>query len=306
MDLDFHVASASERQAAFANVFDVWKWGATIEEHLRNLSGSGKHAQGQWYVGRLDGRVVVSLGCYPLEFQFEGAVRRGFAIGSVHTLAEFRGQGLASRLLDWVEQAQVREGAAIGLLYTDIQTTYYERLGYQACPSLEGWWELAKIGGSSSWRVELATSPVSIDDRAAIYAQDHGQASISIHRAPDYWAYLDRKSPDGRIFWLHSANGERLGYARCRPVCGDWRISDLAVLDREQNLRLAYDALGSYAAANGAARLGGWIPDDIVSRERFQPQPRPMAVTMLKSLAGAPLAEPVLRSAHQFCEIDHV
>ena len=120
-------------------MFDIWSKGLPLEEHVASRLASPKHRLAQWYVGTLDGRVVVSLGCYPLVFSYRGETAPGFSIGSVYTLAECRGQGLAPQLLDWVERHEAGRGPKSALLYSDINPDYYARLGYTLCPSLEGW-----------------------------------------------------------------------------------------------------------------------------------------------------------------------
>ena len=145
MPLDLHVASSAELAEAHRNVFDIWSKGLPLEEHVRSRLESPKHRLATWYVGTFDGQVVVSLGCYPLEFDWGGQIVPGFSIGSVYTVTEFRGRGFAPQLLAFVEQRQRTEnGAAIGLLYSDINPEYYLKLGYSTAPSLEGWLQAAR------------------------------------------------------------------------------------------------------------------------------------------------------------------
>ena len=68
-DLDIHSASHDELLAAHRNVFDIWSMGRPLEAHLQYRLNSPSHGRARWYVGTLDGRVVVSLGCYPIAFR---------------------------------------------------------------------------------------------------------------------------------------------------------------------------------------------------------------------------------------------
>src|SRR5262245_3080510 len=117
--LDIHPASPDELTAAHANVFDIWNKGLPLEEHLRYRLNSPKHTRAAWFVGSLDGRVVVSLGCYPLVFRLLGQDVPGIAIGSLYTVKEFRGRGFAPQLLAWVEDHH--KHAALSILYSDIE-----------------------------------------------------------------------------------------------------------------------------------------------------------------------------------------
>ena len=107
------------------------------------IASNRPHTAEGWYVGTLDGRVVTSLGCYPIRFQIDGEDLPGIAIGSVHTLSEVRGRGFAPQLIDWVERDN--PGAALSVLFSDIQPEYYARIGYVLCPSLEGWVDSGKL-----------------------------------------------------------------------------------------------------------------------------------------------------------------
>src|SRR5262245_45151853 len=115
--LQIHAASHDELIAAHSNVHDIWSKGRPLDEHLRYRLESVSHSRAAWYVGAIDGRVVVSLGAYPVRFHLEGQQVRGIAIGSVYTVKDCRGHGFAPRLIDWVEEQARREGVAISVLY---------------------------------------------------------------------------------------------------------------------------------------------------------------------------------------------
>jgi hypothetical protein len=74
-DLTIHAASDEELAAAHRNVFDIWSKGLPLEDHVRSRLNSPSHSRATWFVGCLEGRVVVSLGCYPL-IRLEGSCCR--------------------------------------------------------------------------------------------------------------------------------------------------------------------------------------------------------------------------------------
>jgi len=94
------------------------------------------------YVGCMNGEVVSSLACFPIDFIIDGRSVAGISIGSVHTPTKHRGHSYASQLIREVEADQIAQGREIGLLYSDIDPGYYERLGYQLCPAWHGTCEL--------------------------------------------------------------------------------------------------------------------------------------------------------------------
>ncbi len=309
-DLQIHAASHDEQAAAHANVFDIWSKGLPLAEHVRARLDSPKHRLAQWYVGCLDGRVVVSLGCYPLAFVWRGERVRGFAIGSLYTVGEVRGRGFAPRLLDWVERRQRAAGAALGLLYSDIDPDYYARLGYALCPSLEGWIDPRTFSPERppAHHLELLAAEPHLPELAALYAEYHGATPLSIARDRQYWQALLARAPDDRFYRLADDRHGWHGYLRLAQTGTAWRITDFALGD--QSLELAeelYAAALLMAGQDGVERFGGWLPDHSSARQFFDLTPRRTEITMIKSLdEDRPLDDEAVELASRFCEIDHV
>ena len=344
--LDIHPASDAEREAAYRNVHEVWGRGLPIDEHVRQRLESPKHQSATWFVGCREGRVLTSLGAYPIELSLRGRVFPAVAIGSVHTLPECRGQGLAPRLLAWVERHLAGQGVAASLLYSDIDPQFYARLGYQQCPSWSGWHEITSLGnkpssdttsstqrhaGNTSGRLANALRLEPFDPlegasrMSELYARCHGRRALAIARNASYWHQLYQRSPDDAFYWLVVDNAVT-GYVRLCRAGDDWRIVDHAVDASVVSAAAAdgtqppdgnatgtdpYDAL--YFAAvqqarrQGVARVGGWLPPDDAARRWFRLVSRSKEITMVKSLdPSIAFDEQALEAAAYFCEIDHV
>jgi GNAT superfamily N-acetyltransferase len=322
--LDLHAASSAERLAIYRNVHDVWGRGLPMEEHVQRRLASVQHNRAAWHCGTIGGRVVVSLGCYPLWFHVGGQVVPGFAIGAVHTVADHRRRGYAARLIQYVEAAERVRGAEIALLYSDISPRYYHRLGYRRCPSWTGIGIPTSIPQSRATDalVELEPDPVRL---ASIYDVCHGSSALAIARPPDYyWQYLIAKSPGDRFLgWVSAgevvgyarvqvvgyARVQVVGYARVQDVATEWRLRDWAVAPpREPHLDALVGGLIHTAANAGASQIVGWIPRNAAFTRRFLIEPRRMEITMLKRLDDeSPEITPDMRSsAEYFQEIDHV
>lgn len=308
--LDIHAASPDDLAAAHRNVFDIWSKGLPLEEHLRLRLESPKHRLANWYVGSLAGQVVVSLGCYPLVFSYRGELVPGFSIGSVYTVKEFRGQGFAPQLLEWVERQQRDVGAQIGLLYSDINPDYYARLGYVLCPSLEGWREVSEVASSDALAYHLVE--IAAADRwpelGRLYDTYHGAMPLSIARDAAYWRALLERYTEDRFFALVDKNGGWHGYVRIGVSGTTCRITDYALADQSLDLAEAlYATCFEFTRASGAERFGGWLPDHPSARQFFDLTPRRTEITMLKSLdATRPLDDELVELTSRFCEIDHV
>jgi GNAT superfamily N-acetyltransferase len=306
--LEIHAASPEEIAAAHRNVFDVWSKGLPLDEHVQSRLTSPKHRLAEWFVGCIDGRVVVSLGCYGLAFHLRGRIVPGIAIGSVYTVAEFRRRGLAAQLLAWVEARKRGEGAALSVLYSDISAGYYARLGYMECPSFAGWRAASDAPASATDRLVEISAPAQLEALAALYTGYHGALPLAIARDRGYWLALLERFTSDRFFALEDAGGNWAGYVRLGRQGRDIYIRDYALANRTDELagRL-YAAALAFARKEGAERVGGWLPDIPAARAWFDMAPRRTEITMAKPLAaGEVLDGEAVSAAGYFCEVDHV
>lgn len=312
--LDLHPASLEERVNAFRNVHEFWGRGLSLEEFVERRLASPQHNFARWFVGCLEGQVITSLGAYPLQLCLDGQRRPAIAIGSVHTLPRYRGRGFAPRLLSWVEDYYRQAGVEWSLLYSDIDPAYYARLGYERCPSWEGWrdvpGELPSTVSQSAAEPALRLVPLTVTEhRQSIelsYERDHAQLPLWIRRNEAYWNYLFAKQPGDTFYGIFAATGKRVGYARVAVHEGVARLQDLAAGGQLPGADLL-DALLAEAAARQWRRLGGWLPHVPEVADRFTLQIRQREITMLKSLdPHKPVREEYLAAAQYVHEIDHV
>lgn len=316
--LDIHPADDAERIDAFRNVHDVWGQGLSVDDHLKRRLSSPQHNRATWYVGCLDGRVVASLGSYPLQLTYRGDVVDAVAIGAVHTLAEFRGRGFAPQVMTFVERAAADDGAALAMLYSDIAPGYYARLGYVECPSLE--WNVPPADLSAAEFSEEATGgefTLRRDSAAKsrrivkeLYEEFHEAFPLSIHRDEEYWDFIDDKGRGDDVYLLSDAAREPLGYLRVSfGVDGKLlKLRDFGMrLSAEESLDALTIAVLRVARERGAERIGGWVPPMPERLAFTRPQPRSMEVSMLKPLRDDVAVDAAVRDAAGFFhEIDHV
>lgn len=304
--LDVHPASHEETIAAHRNVFDIWSKGLPLDEHIRFRLNSPSHSRATWFVGTLDGQVVVSLGSYPVRFHFQGREVAGIAIGSIYTVTEHRGHGYAPQLLLDVEQIEQARGAALSVLYSDIEPDYYSRLGYVLCPALQGWREPAAV--PTDYHL-LGFAPAEhVAELKQLYDGHHGSARLSFARNEEYWAAMLKKFPGDKFYWLLDAADQHAGYVRIGHRDDSWRVTDFALTRPTDELAAEmYAALLNLAQRQGVQRVGGWLPDGAASRQYFDLHPRQIEVTMIKPLgATGPFDAATIEAAGRFVEIDHV
>jgi predicted acetyltransferase len=314
--LDIHIAGDAERRQAHENCHDVWSLGLSLSDHVARRENSALHCRARWIVGCIEGRVVAALASHPLRFLLQGRSFPGIGIASVHTLLEYRGQGIAQRMIRWIESFEQHEGARISTLFCDIEPRYYERLGYTLCPSHLG---VAKTdraliveGPPNGCRlVPVAKNEVfseRIPRLAAIYESDHGRRALAIERTPDYWAHLAARLPQAEHFWILDRAGQECGYVCLTTADNGLVIQDHAVRDgdvgaREALLRLVI----SLGRERGMGQVGGWLPSVPSVEELFTLSLRSQEITMVKSLDLAlSFDEAALAAADWWQEIDHV
>jgi predicted N-acetyltransferase YhbS len=306
--LDLHRASAAERTQAFRNVYEVWPSASDPEEHLERRLANPKFDNATWYVGTLAGRVVTACGCYQVSVSVDGAVEPSFAVGSVHTLPEFRGKGFAPRLVVFAEAQERSLGKTFCLLYSDIGPAYYERLGYRVCRASQGWVNPAEstegLEPSALIRLSAGDEMPTLSD---LYAGGHTRYSLTIARSADYWRYLLNQNPLDEFYFV-SAGSRHVGYVRLGIRPERIVIRDVSLLeDTDAAERGVYSAVIALAKARGAAQVGGWMPADPVCRELFAVTDRVKELTMIKPLVDRiKIVDRHCQAAAHFHEIDHV
>jgi predicted N-acetyltransferase YhbS len=307
--LDLHPASVAESTEASRNVHDVWGGGLSLEEHVRRRLANPKFSNANWYVGCLDGRVVTACGCYQAQVCIDGAVEKACAVGSVHTLADFRGRGFAPRLLAFAESQERSAGKTFSLLYSDIGFSYYERLGYRRCSASQGWVNPRESEATPSSAVHLVrfSRGEELATLMELYDQGHTGLPLSIARSAEYWRYLFAQDPQDEFCFVE-ANGQRVGYVRLGMRKSGMVIRDFSVVsDTQEVKRGLYSAVIAEAESRDVDCVGGWVPADEVSRDLFDISDRIQELTMIKPLVDRiQVDERHCQAADHFHEIDHV
>ena len=309
--LEIHPASESERVQIYRNNYEMWGGkGLSLEEHIEWGLNLPRHDRGEFVAGHCEGKLVASLVVFRLKFLLRGKVVPGMGIGGVFTVSAYRQRGFAAQMLRWAEEREHASGSAISLLFSDIDPTYYARLGYVTCASWKGWVDPSKtvIEAEGNVGTLIPFSPQNeIDSLQDLYDVHHATRPISIARDRDYWEYLLRNEPADSFYWLETANGARLGYVRLNERDDKCIIRDWALLEEtEDTEQLLFRTLLQTARQRCAAQVGGWLPDSPTVRTLFGLKRRDKEITMLKPLDPTiSLQADLLREAQHFKEIDH-
>jgi GNAT superfamily N-acetyltransferase len=116
----------------------IWSDGLTRPRYAQYNAAQRLTRWGARHLARLalmDGhRLLASAKRYDLEVLLNGRVHSAVGIGAVFTPPELRGRGHGGQVVTAVLDAARADGASIGLLFSEIGTAYYERLGFRQIP----------------------------------------------------------------------------------------------------------------------------------------------------------------------------
>lgn len=304
-------ADEQDRLATLENTWRHWGDGLTRDEFFENRLNSPQFQRSQRYVGVIGDRVVVSLAAYSCEFQLDGKLLEGTAIGSVYTHDDFRGHGYASQLLEHVDELHTKAGIHLSILYSEIPPAFYERLGYVKCPSWRGKATIAPSTPppSAGWHLEELDPRQSLAELELLYAEDFTSQPMWIIRSHAYWEFTLDYRKDDRFFWLLSGDKQRAGYVRVAVnKKNELQIVDHALAARRDAVELAlYMSLKHLASGESIETIQTWIPNSPPANACFDVQPRHDEITMIKPLDGKiELSPQAIAATELFHEADHV
>lgn len=281
---DIHPASSSEQHAAYVNVHEVWGRNLPMDVFLNHRYQSETHNRADWFVLTEGEKVVSSLGRQPLQFQFCGKILKGCGIGSVHTHPDYRQKGYAAALLRRVDQWSSEQGHQISLLFSDIDPTYYARLGYERWSADFSICDRDMLLKLSDGPVRLKPVHYQADDPLlpTFYRLWHRQDQLCIHRDTQYWSYSANRENAGSFFVVLDEKDDSVGYIRARiKEEGCLQLTEFATdPDHPQSQRSIYRALGVLATEWECSVVEGWFP----ASSMVPKKPREQAITMLRSL----------------------
>jgi GNAT superfamily N-acetyltransferase len=141
--------TGEERAAYLRGIHPIW--GGLLDETrflaFQRRLADAPEAQGRYRIlGWFDdGRLLSALKVYELQGAAAGRIARIVGIGAVYTPPSLRRRGHAFAMLRTaLERARI-SGAHAALLFSDIDVTYYERLGFRPVESREASVDLAQL-----------------------------------------------------------------------------------------------------------------------------------------------------------------
>ena len=240
------------------------------ERYNAYIQGDSSYEPEQTRVVAVDGRIAATLRVWDRTVRVgETAVRMG-GIGGVGTHPDFRRRGHASALLrdaaDWMRG----RGYLASVLFTEVATEFYRRLGWASVP-MPGFRiaapgagaSLPELGeGAREWRVDSFDEARDLEAVMALYDRYNAGLSGSLVRDRPYW-----DSEPARIRGILpaavalDAGGNLRAYLNYRIEEGRAEVCELAV---DAAAATATDALVRHflreCAAQGAGQIAGELP----------------------------------------------
>lgn len=118
--------------------FSIWGEGLTRRGYESFNAAQRRTSWGARHLRRfalVDGdEVLASAKCYSLDGRLDGRDVIVAGLGAVFTPPGHRGRGYARTLIERLLARAAREGAVLGLLFSEIGADYYARLGFAVVP----------------------------------------------------------------------------------------------------------------------------------------------------------------------------
>ena len=192
------------------DTFPIWHEGLSREAYAKWSRGQLRTPWGREHLQRFvlvnaAGDHVASLKRYRLPVRVDGHDGWMCGIGALLTVPEHRGAGQASRLMEDVVERSRQEGALLAGLFSEVGTTFYERLGFSPVALDEMTVHVSRRDGSPAMLVRFG------DDRdlpaiAAMHAVRSADARLALRRDTPLVHYAISKK---RLFAGLSTPGTR-------------------------------------------------------------------------------------------------
>lgn len=282
---------------AASHTHALWAGGRPLDAYRKGLHDQLRRAGPSIlrYVGLMDDKLglVASIKRYGLVVHVPGAdTARAVGIGAVYTRDDARGTGAASELLGHVLDEARSAGDVLGLLYSDIEPAFYERLGFVRLDALEQVAPVSSLPEQSSLDLRRMT----LEDEAQMlswYEAAWDPSYVRVSRTIELLRYFRFRNHVEEA-WIVRHEGRDIGYvlaalhddkrddgasppARSLWV-DEWALPGFSLAE-------AYGALRAIAERVGAVNIAGWLPRHL-AHTPFTEKTRTTALPMAIALGG--------------------
>jgi predicted N-acetyltransferase YhbS len=219
------VAEGETLEHILDETFPTWGDGLSRDAYARFNAGQMKTRWGATRLQRLalveDGRLLCTAKRYELAGWLERRRVRLLGIGAVFTPAALRRRGLAREMIDRMLAAAREDGIELALLFSEIGTRYYERIGFQPVRVPDALLTIDTKPGAPAMLVRSAEER-DYPEIAAMHAARAERYAFALDRSVDYVGYAVAKKrlaaglgPSGRRvvqFFAAEEGGRAVAY----------------------------------------------------------------------------------------------
>ena len=297
------VARDDQLDSIYRESHALWGSGLPFEHYLglwRELTDTQwarRHA-GVYVWCDETGRMLSSVKLYRPELRVGDRVCRATIIGALFTPSALRGRGYASRLVQ-AALAHAREQTdPLALLFSDIGTQFYDRLGFRALPAEEQWGALpTDPHPPAGWSLRPKTGP-DLATMSRAHLDFCTSRPLAMIRDAAHWTFLDVRSSrfferlnDRRLTYRQQIalrGSEFAGYLITVEGRGEWNVREVGAVEGSPETMATILRLGAQQAqAAGLRRFYGWLPPgvaDYLEDWRIRRRRRRRAVPMVCEL----------------------
>lgn len=276
-----YVPSLSEPQvlAVARQTHGLWGTPFAVDEHGRHVLEQLRRAGSLLrYAGLVlpGGEVGASLKRYRLTLATPEGSWPAVGLGAIFTHPERRREGLGAALCHAILREAAAEGARAALLFSDIGSPFYERLGFRPLPALVHACPTADLPAAGA----LCRQPT--EDLASLGGLRTRSLAGRVHlsHTTESWRYFAWRSGARAHFTLR--DGARLaGFCTLSRRHGGLWVDEIAAPEVPPHLVLA--TLREAAEATASASVAGWLPAELAMAP-FTSRPRLGCLPMLMGL----------------------
>jgi predicted N-acetyltransferase YhbS len=303
-------ASEAEIEAIYRESHALWGAGLTFSDYVefwadvRGTDWAREHYRHLVWVDAR-GTVLSSFKLYRPDVSVGGRTVRATGIGAVFTPVRHRRRGCAADMLRAALDEARERSDAFAVLFTDIGTEYYARLGFTPLPAVESWGRLP-VRPRPSPGIELRPMRMGdVDDvrrahdawcapRRVAFCRDRDQWIYLLVRAASFYRRYDGSDLATR-YRVALRGGKFAGYLVAVEGVGQWVVREVGAPGADLDAMADILRAGAVQARPaGMPQVYGWLAPGLGERLpewRLRNEPRKQAIPMIAPLTDGVTAE---------------
>ena len=301
------IADSIQTEAIYRESHAVWGGGLSsrdyrgLWEEISSTAWARKYLRFFVWLGER-GEVLSSLKLYRPLVRTRDSTTRTSIIGAVFTPRSHRRQGHAAALVRAVLARSRKRGDRLSLLFSDIGTDYYGKLGFHPLPAEEQWGTLPRPTAAVDrvWHLRTAGADDLLSMQRAHEATSRPR-SIAVVRDTEHWLFLGLRSQ--RFFerlnergirqrvWVASRDDAFAGYLISVEGRGEWSVREVATVGGDPPTMATIIRLcAAEAYRSRLRRFYAWFPSEVaalLADWRIRSGPRRRAIPMIRRLSGS-------------------